>query len=97
MSEITLDRLVTVIRECAGDSDEFDLDGDILDVTFEELGYDSLALLEISARLQEEFGATVSETEMETPRITLRLLNEAVRSDADRTDADRTDSSEVAA
>lgn len=76
MSDVTLADLVSVIRECAGDSDVADLDGDILDTTFEDLGYDSIALLEVSAKLQQDLGVEIAEGEMDTPRNTLLLINE---------------------
>ncbi|QHC33304.1 acyl carrier protein [Streptomyces sp. HF10] len=78
MSHISLPRLVQIIRECAGDSDEQDLDGDILDVTFQDLGYDSLALLEISAKIEQDFGVSVPEGEIKTPRNTLQLINSKI-------------------
>ncbi|WP_201300529.1 acyl carrier protein [Streptomyces sp. HF10] len=78
VSHISLPRLVQIIRECAGDSDEQDLDGDILDVTFQDLGYDSLALLEISAKIEQDFGVSVPEGEIKTPRNTLQLINSKI-------------------
>jgi minimal PKS acyl carrier protein len=75
MPEITLPRLVQLIRECAGDSDEMDLDGDIIDVSFQDLGYDSLALLEISAKIEQDLGVSIPEDEIKTPRETLQLIN----------------------
>ncbi|MFG2120874.1 acyl carrier protein [Streptomyces sp. NPDC048710] len=79
---ISLPRLVQIIRECAGDSDERDLDGDILDVTFQDLGYDSLALLEISAKIEQDFGVSIPEDEIRTPRNTLLLINAKMTGEA---------------
>lgn len=78
MPEITLSQLVSLIRECAGESDVADLDGDIADMAFEELGYDSLALLELSARIKQTLGVEVPESAMTTPGGTLRLVNAMV-------------------
>ncbi|WP_158884906.1 acyl carrier protein [Amycolatopsis anabasis] len=78
MAEIDLARLVAALRECAGDSDEYDLDGEILDIPFDELGYDSLALMELAAKLKQEDGVALSEEEvieMTTPRLALRIIN----------------------
>lgn len=73
---MTLAEFVDVIRACAGDSDEYDLDGDILDVSFEDLGYDSLALIEVSARLKQDHGIEVDEfPELASPRVALELIN----------------------
>lgn len=78
MAKLTLAELVNAIRKSAGDSDVADLDGDILDITFEELGYDSVALLELSVTLRSEHGITLSDDEIlniETPRGALELIN----------------------
>jgi act minimal PKS acyl carrier protein len=55
-----------------------DLDGDIADMDFEELGYDSLALLELSARIKQILGVEVPEGDMKTPGGTVRLINAMV-------------------
>ncbi|MFE2108313.1 acyl carrier protein [Kitasatospora sp. NPDC059463] len=72
---MTLAQLVDIIRDCAGDSDEFDLNGDIAEIAFDELGYDSLALLEISSRLQQVHGVELPEEGVRTPGDVLRLVN----------------------
>ncbi|KDN22653.1 acyl carrier protein [Amycolatopsis rifamycinica] len=75
---MTLAEFVDVIRACAGDPDEYDLNGDILDVPFEELGYDSLALIEVSARLKQDHGVDVDGfAELASPRAALELINGA--------------------
>lgn len=78
MSGITLSQLVSLIRDCAGESDVADLDGDIADMGFDELGYDSLALLELSARIKQSLGIEVPEGDMRTPGGTVRLINDMV-------------------
>jgi len=55
MTTITLDDLRRIMRESAGADESVDLDGDIAAVPFEDLGYDSLALLEMSAVVRQEF------------------------------------------
>jgi act minimal PKS acyl carrier protein len=80
MAGIELGQLVTIIRECAGDSDDYDLDGDIIDIPFDQLGYDSLALMEVMSRLKQDHGIVVSEEvviEMKTPRGALDAINAA--------------------
>jgi act minimal PKS acyl carrier protein len=73
---MTLAEFVDVIRACAGEPDEYDLNGDILDVSFDDLGYDSLALIEVSARLKQDHGIVVDEIpELASPRIALELIN----------------------
>ncbi|WBB58140.1 acyl carrier protein [Streptomyces sp. WMMC500] len=55
-----------------------DLNGDIADIAFDELGYDSLALLELSARIKQTLGVDIPESDMRTPGGTLRMINDRV-------------------
>lgn len=80
MAQLTLDELRTILVACAGEDDSIDLSGDILDITFEDLGYDSLALMESASRIERELGVALSDdvTEALTPRILLDLVNGSV-------------------
>ncbi|MDT8910107.1 acyl carrier protein [Amycolatopsis sp. PS_44_ISF1] len=69
---LTLEDLKQVLRTC-GTDESVDLDGDILDVEMAELGYDSLAVLEISARLQQRSGREIPE-DVTAESLTLRQL-----------------------
>jgi act minimal PKS acyl carrier protein len=69
---LTLEDLKQVLRTC-GTDESVDLDGDILDVEMAELGYDSLAVLEISARLQQRSGRGIPE-DVTAESMTLRQL-----------------------
>ncbi|MFJ8686743.1 acyl carrier protein [Micromonospora wenchangensis] len=53
--------LKRILREGAGTGEGIDLDGDIHGVTFDELGYDSLALLETSTRIEREYGVSLGD------------------------------------
>nr|ADO32788.1 acyl carrier protein [Streptomyces vietnamensis] len=78
MARLTLDVLRTILVACAGEDDSADLSGDILDTTFEDLGYDSLALMESAARIEREFGVTLDDDDVNealTPRLLLDLVN----------------------
>ena len=78
MKEITIEELRTILRECAGEEEGVDLDGQILDVEFEELGYESLALLEASGRIEREYGIVLGDdalNEARTPRALLEIVN----------------------
>ncbi|RLV08800.1 actinorhodin polyketide synthase [Streptomyces griseocarneus] len=78
MAQLTLDDLRRVLIACAGENDGVDLTGDILDVPFEELGYDSLALMESAAAIERESGIPLSDdavTDADTPRALLELIN----------------------
>ncbi|MEU6083880.1 acyl carrier protein [Streptomyces sp. NPDC047108] len=75
--DFTIDDLRRILREGAGE--EADLDGDIADVTFEELGYESLALLETGVRIGREYGIELEDatlTDVETPRQLVDAVNE---------------------
>ncbi|GHB08720.1 acyl carrier protein [Streptomyces thermoviolaceus] len=81
MARMTLDDLRTLLIACAGADEGSDLSGDILDTPFEDLGYDSLALMETAARIERDYGVTLSDEQVTdglTPRILLALVNEAL-------------------
>jgi act minimal PKS acyl carrier protein len=81
MSHLTLPQLVQTMRECAGEDEDVNLDGDILDTLFYDLGYDSLALLQTTGRIEQDFGIVLDEdgiNEAETPRALLELVNESL-------------------
>ncbi|MCF3175861.1 acyl carrier protein [Streptomyces sioyaensis] len=85
MATLTLDDLRRILVSCAGENDDLDLNGDILDSAFQDLGYDSLALMETVARIQREYGVDVSDDDMaevETPRALLESVNGAQAVDA---------------
>ncbi|WP_370949745.1 acyl carrier protein [Amycolatopsis sp. cg5] len=78
--ELTLDSLKRILRDGAGADEAVDLDGDILDTEFDELGYDSLALLETVARITREYRIPLDDdaaTSAKTPRELLALANAA--------------------
>ena len=76
--EFTLNDLKRILLEGAGMAEGVDLDGDILDTDFDELGYESLALLETSGRIEREYGISLDDTavtESGTPRALLDVVN----------------------
>ncbi|WP_214321477.1 acyl carrier protein [Nonomuraea sediminis] len=85
MPEFTTDDLRSVIRATVGVDDSVNLDGEIGDVPFRDLGYDSLAILEIANKIEKEYGVTVPDdmiVDLETPRQLIQYVNKtgAVRS-----------------
>ncbi|MEU9013882.1 acyl carrier protein [Streptomyces sp. NPDC048479] len=77
-TEFTIDDLRRILREGAGTEEGVDLDADILDTAFEELGYESLALLETCGRIEREYGVTLDDdalAEARTPRALLGLVH----------------------
>lgn len=73
----TLSDLKRILLESAG-ADDSGLDGDILDSHFDELGYESLALLETGSRIEREYGITLDDSvlgEAVTPRALIDAVN----------------------
>ena len=81
MREITGTDLGRILRECAGGPESLAWDDDaVLDTAFEELEYDSIALLEAVARIQRDYGVRVDDgavAEAATPRDLLARVNQA--------------------
>lgn len=78
-TEITLDELKQALREAAGDTDSANLEGDVLDIDFSDLGYDSLALLETAGKITRDYGVTLADdsvTSVKTLRELLKVVNE---------------------
>ncbi|MFD8816014.1 acyl carrier protein [Streptomyces sp. NPDC059627] len=74
----TFDDLRRILIEAAGADDSYNLDGDILDTDFEQLGYESLALLETGGRIEREYGISLDEDILSianTPRLLIDAVN----------------------
>jgi act minimal PKS acyl carrier protein len=86
MVELDVATLMGIMRECAGESPdlaraEVSADQDVEDLSFTELGYDSLALLETASRIERDYGVRLAEdrvTDATTPRELLSMVNAAV-------------------
>jgi act minimal PKS acyl carrier protein len=77
VDEFTIDDLRRVLRAAAGEG-EGGLDADILDLPFDDLGYDSVMMLETSSRIQRERGIELPDetvTDADTPRALLDVVN----------------------
>lgn len=64
-----------------GEDESVDLDGDVLDVSFTDLGYDSLAVLQTTGHIEGAYGLVLDEdavSEADTPRKFLDLVNRAL-------------------
>ncbi|MDT3397084.1 acyl carrier protein [Streptomyces sp. B1866] len=82
----TLDDLKRILLEGAGAAETVDLDGEILDLGFDELGYESLALLETGGRIEREYGITLDDQELTdgaTPRRLIDAVNARLSMPAD--------------
>ncbi|MGW4940902.1 acyl carrier protein [Actinoplanes sp. NPDC004185] len=81
MAELTLDVLVQLLRECAGEDEAVDLEGDITDAHFDDLGYDSLALFNTVSRIERDFSIKLADdtvAEAKSPRELLAKVNQAL-------------------
>ncbi|MDX3644625.1 acyl carrier protein [Streptomyces sp. MB09-02B] len=75
---VTLADLTRMLRESAGEEEGIDLDGDVIDTPFMDLGYDSLALLQVIGQIQREYGIEIPDdavVDAETPGALLALIN----------------------
>ncbi|WP_030622256.1 acyl carrier protein [Streptomyces sclerotialus] len=75
-TQFTIGDLEAILLAAAGD-EGIELSAS-LDVLFEELGYDSLALLEVSSRIEREYHISLDDTpvtDMDTPRMLIEAVN----------------------
>lgn len=78
MKDFDLDDLRELMRLSAGVDDEIDIQGDIVDTTFTNMNYDSLAVLELASRIERDWGVTVPDevaADLKTPREVLDYVN----------------------
>ncbi|WP_430790418.1 acyl carrier protein [Actinoplanes sp. G11-F43] len=61
---MTLDDIRRLLRESGGVDESVDIDGDIADTELSALGYDSLAVLEMCARIEQQYGVKIPEEEL---------------------------------
>lgn len=76
--ELNVEDLRGILRTAAGEDETVDIEGDILNLTFEELGYDSVALLEACGLIEREHGIELEDsvlTEAHTPGALLTVVN----------------------
>ncbi|MFJ7081898.1 acyl carrier protein [Streptomyces griseus] len=84
MQQLDLTTLIGLLRSSGG-SETQDLNGDVLDVGFAALGYDSLSLLQVTGIIERDSGVTLDEQaldEAETPRQYIAAVNQALSTQA---------------
>jgi minimal PKS acyl carrier protein len=77
MAALTLDDLTRILEQDVGRPD-VELGPAILDVPFNELGYDSLAMLQVAAALRQRHGVALSDGvvfDRKTPRSLIDYVN----------------------
>lgn len=75
MAELTLDSLQRILVQCAGESDTNGGSIDTPDISFQDLGYDSLALMEAASVIEREYGVALSDETVATADTPLALLD----------------------
>lgn len=78
MANLTVADIRRIMRSKAGVDESVDLDGDILDTTFANLGYDSLAVMELAAHIDQTTGVAIPDGrlwELQTPRAMIDYVN----------------------
>jgi act minimal PKS acyl carrier protein len=78
VSQLTLDQLKQIMLRCSGVDEGVDLEGDIVDQQFREIGYDSLAVLEMASQLQRQYKLDIPDEaieELKSPGDVLRYVN----------------------
>ncbi|WP_225731414.1 MULTISPECIES: acyl carrier protein [unclassified Nocardia] len=74
-----LDELIAILRRCAGADENVVLDDTIADTDFESLGYDSIALLEVTSDIERSQHIKLGDDAIKvttTPREVLALVSE---------------------
>ncbi|WP_406728631.1 acyl carrier protein [Streptomyces sp. GD-15H] len=78
MTSLELNDLYTMMIECAGVDDGVVLDAEAAERGFEDLGYDSLAVLELFGRIERTTGVEIPEEaaqELPTPAAVIAYVN----------------------
>ncbi|GAA4612127.1 acyl carrier protein [Actinoallomurus liliacearum] len=81
MRVFTMEDLVGVLYECARPGQRAGLSGDIADIPLAELGYDSLGILEVAARIERRLNVLLGDDTVArtvTPADLVRLVNEDI-------------------
>ncbi|NYH55653.1 act minimal PKS acyl carrier protein [Nocardiopsis arvandica] len=85
MPTMDLTELMRILRDCAGQDESVDFEGDIADVSFEDLGYDSLALLQAAGMTEREHDVRLDDEAVAaatTPRELLSTINQSMAAES---------------
>jgi minimal PKS acyl carrier protein len=76
MTRFTVDQFIKILRESAGEDEPLQLSPAVLDVPFEDLGYDSLAVLNTVRRIEGDHAIELSDDILDTAPTPRALLDE---------------------
>lgn len=78
MSEMTIKDLRDILVTVAGTGEEGEVSAATATIAFEDLGYDSLALMELAARIEQDYGVRLGDdvlADLPTPAAVLDRVN----------------------
>ena len=78
MPQLTLDELKVFLLRSVGDDESIDLSGDIQGTALSDLGFDSLAVIDTTSRLEQHFKIKFSDDDtsaIATPQDFLDIVN----------------------
>ncbi|MBT2208914.1 MULTISPECIES: acyl carrier protein [Actinomadura] len=79
--QMNYDDLRSILIEAAGAVEGMDREQEIIDTDLYDLGYDSLALMEVAARIQQRFAVDIPDeevTDLRTFRLILGRVNSSI-------------------
>ncbi len=79
--QMTVPILMDILDRAGGAAEDVDLTADVADVELQDLGYESLAILEAAGLVEREYGVVLDEaalSEARTPRELTAVVNEAL-------------------
>jgi act minimal PKS acyl carrier protein len=83
MQRMTVPALMEILDRAGGGAESLDLSTDVSEVDLEELGYESLAILETAGVIEREYGVTLDEAALfdaRTPQGLVAVVNDALAS-----------------
>lgn len=78
---MTIDDLLGILKDCAGEGEDLAPAESLHDTTFDEMGYDSLAVIEAAARIEQDYGVAIPDddiADLRTPRALLTVVNGSI-------------------
>jgi len=81
MKQMTVPILMEILDRAGGADESVDLTTDVASRDLEELGYESLAILEAAGLIEREYGVTLDEatlSDARTPQGLVAVVNEAL-------------------
>lgn len=75
---VDIEDIKRIVRQAAGQSEDVDFDSDISQERFADMGYDSIALLEVGSLIEQEYDISLDDftvAEAETPAELLAAVN----------------------